>query len=88
MSLPEIPTPKKQIKLNLTFKTEEDFENKYYGKYDCTGDNSNELSFKKGDIIHIISKEFDDKSWWIGELNGKFGLVPKTYVTAAFVVVQ
>ena len=84
---PVDPPKKKKIKLNIICKPEEDFENKYFGKWDCKGDNPNELTFRRGDIIHILSKEFDEKSWWIGELNGKFGLVPKTYLTPAYVAV-
>lgn len=82
--LPPPPPEKKKIKLNITCKPQEDFENRYYGKWDCTGDCSNELSFKKGDIIYILSREFDEKAWWVGELNGKFGLVPKTFLTPAY----
>lgn len=81
---PVEPPKKKKIKLNITCKPDEDFENKYFGKWDCKGDNPQELSFRKGDIIYILSREFDEKSWWIGELNGKFGLVPKTYLTPAY----
>ena len=81
----ESATPKKKkIKLNITCKPEEDFENKYFGKWDCKGDNPNELTFKRGDIIYILSREFDEKSWWIGELNGKLGLVPKTFLAPAY----
>ncbi|CAC5403221.1 SKAP2 [Mytilus coruscus] len=67
-----------------SYRNEDDFENMYIGKWDCTGDNDKELSFKKGDIIYIINREFDDRSWWVGELNGKFGLVPKNYLTEAY----
>ena len=84
---PVEPPKKKKIKLNLSCKPTEDFENQYFGKWDCKGDNPNELTFNKGDIIHVLSKEFDEKSWWIGELKGKFGLVPKTYLTPAYLVV-
>lgn len=75
------PPPSKEPK---SFRNEEDFENMFIGKWDCTGDNEKELSFKKGDIVYIINRDFDDKSWWVGELNGKFGLVPKNYLTAAY----
>ena len=81
----EPATPKKKkIKLNITCKPEEDFENRYLGKWDCKGDNPSELTFKRGDIIYILSREFDEKSWWVGELNGKFGLVPKSFLTPAY----
>ncbi|MGZ6330812.1 MAG: SH3 domain-containing protein, partial [Parachlamydiaceae bacterium] len=45
--------------------------------YDFTGHDSSTLSFKKGDIIHIIEKKGD---WWKGELNGKTGYVPSNFM--------
>ena len=85
--LPKLPgeqPEKKKIKVQITYKPEEDFENRYFGKWDCTGSKDNELTFKQGDVIYILSREFEAKSWWVGELKGKFGLVPKTYLTPAF----
>ncbi|KAL4236997.1 Src kinase-associated phosphoprotein 2 [Mactra antiquata] len=82
--LPPPPPEKKRVKIKIEYKPLEDFENRFYGKWDCKGDNSNELTFKKGDIIHILSREFDEKSWWVGEVGGKFGLVPKNFLVPAF----
>lgn len=39
-----------------------------------------ELSFKKGNILKILST-FDDKNWYKAELNGKEGYVPHNYIT-------
>lgn len=33
-----------------------DYANFYQGLWDCTGDESDELTFKRGDVIYIISK--------------------------------
>ena len=33
-----------------------------------------ELSFKKDDIITVISKKIQDRGWWKGKLNGKSGI--------------
>lgn len=33
-----------------------DFPNFYQGLWDCTGDHPDELSFKRGDAIYILSK--------------------------------
>lgn len=33
-----------------------DYANFYQGLWDCTGDFSDELSFKRGDVIYILSK--------------------------------
>ncbi|XP_040283247.1 CD2-associated protein isoform X2 [Bufo bufo] len=45
--------------------------------YDATNDD--ELSFKDGDIIHLISKDTGDPGWWRGELNGKEGVFPDNF---------
>uniref|UniRef100_A0A8W8JPR1 SH3 domain-containing protein n=1 Tax=Magallana gigas TaxID=29159 RepID=A0A8W8JPR1_MAGGI len=44
----------------------------FLGKWNCKADRSNELGFNKGDKLYIISREFDNKSWWVAELHGKF----------------
>jgi len=37
-----------------------------------------ELGFKAGDYIRILAK--DQNGWWSGELNGRLGFVPSTYL--------
>lgn len=46
--------------------------------YDFHGENEDELSFKAGDIITELESVDDD--WMSGELMGKSGIFPKTYV--------
>ena len=47
-------------------------------KWDVTADEPDELTFKKGDKIRVISK--DPSGWWTGELpNGKTGTFPYNY---------
>jgi len=47
--------------------------------YDFAGNaEQRQLSFKAGDVINITS-QFDN-GWWAGELNGKVGYLPATYV--------
>ncbi|XP_060075544.1 src kinase-associated phosphoprotein 2-A-like isoform X2 [Ylistrum balloti] len=87
--LPPLPPPKTNVdtpepKKRKIVNPKEDFENLYYGKWDFSGGTNDELTFKKGDMIHIISKEFDSKSWWIGELQGHYGLVPKLHLVPAY----
>ncbi|XP_015926090.1 src kinase-associated phosphoprotein 2-B [Parasteatoda tepidariorum] len=55
----------------------------YVGLWDCFGSDEDELSFYRGDLIHIVSKEYDNYAWWIGELQGKVGFVPKSYLMEA-----
>ncbi|EMP27789.1 CD2-associated protein [Chelonia mydas] len=43
------------------------------------GSNENELGFKEGEIIQIISKDPGEQGWWKGELNGKEGIFPDNF---------
>ncbi|KAH3757634.1 amphiphysin [Pelomyxa schiedti] len=45
--------------------------------YTFNAQDPTELSFKKGDVIKIHTKEGD---WWEGELNGARGILPANYV--------
>jgi len=45
--------------------------------YQFDAANDQELSFKTGDILTILSQNGD---WWQAGLNGKFGLIPGNYV--------
>lgn len=56
----------------------------YVGLWDCSSADDTELSFFRGDLIRIISKEYDSYAWWIGELQGKVGFVPKSYLMEAY----
>ncbi|GIY95455.1 src kinase-associated phosphoprotein 2 [Caerostris extrusa] len=56
----------------------------YVGLWDCSGADDTELSFYRGDLIHVVSKEYDSFAWWIGELQGKIGFVPKSYLMEAY----
>ncbi|KAJ3313801.1 Unconventional myosin-Ie, partial [Blyttiomyces sp. JEL0837] len=50
------------------------------GSPDYEAAEADELSFKAGDIISIVSKE--DEGWWTGSLRGKKGLFPANYTEA------
>ncbi|XP_006882187.1 PREDICTED: CD2-associated protein [Elephantulus edwardii] len=43
------------------------------------GTNEDELSFKEGEIILLISKETGEPGWWKGELKGKEGVFPDNF---------
>lgn len=47
--------------------------------YNYDGTNDDELSFREGDFIHLISKDAGDPGWWRGELNGKEGVFPDNF---------
>ncbi|XP_006833720.1 PREDICTED: src kinase-associated phosphoprotein 1 [Chrysochloris asiatica] len=61
-----------------------DYASYYQGLWDCHGDQPDELSFQRGDLIRILSKEYTMYGWWVGELNSIVGIVPKEYLTTAF----
>ncbi|XP_037130448.1 src kinase-associated phosphoprotein 2 [Syngnathus acus] len=61
-------------------ETSSDFQNYYQGIWDCVGDHPDELSFKRGDTIYILSKEYQSYGWWVGEKNGNIGIVPRDYL--------
>lgn len=45
--------------------------------YDFQSTTPETIGFQKDSIINIIEKSGD---WWLGELNGKIGLLPYNYV--------
>ncbi|XP_007420215.2 src kinase-associated phosphoprotein 1 [Python bivittatus] len=60
------------------------YANYYQGLWDCTGGRPDELSFQRGDLIYIISKEYNMYGWWVGELNNMVGIVPRDYLMPAY----
>ncbi|KAF9096607.1 HOG (high osmolarity glycerol) pathway protein [Mortierella sp. GBA35] len=48
------------------------------GLYDFDAENESELSFKEGDFLWIHYRQFP--GWFLGEMEGKSGLVPENYV--------
>nr|XP_054505406.1 src kinase-associated phosphoprotein 1 [Agelaius phoeniceus] len=61
-----------------------DYSNYYQGLWDCRGDHPDELSFQRGDLIHILSKEYPGHGWWVGELGRDIGIVPREFLAPAF----
>lgn len=45
--------------------------------FSYTAQNEDELTFYKGSVINVISKDGD---WWRGELGGQVGMFPYNYV--------
>lgn len=46
--------------------------------YTFSGQTSRELSFRKGELIHV--RRQIDANWYEGELHGRIGLFPYNYV--------
>ncbi|XP_019109750.1 src kinase-associated phosphoprotein 1 [Larimichthys crocea] len=63
-----------------------DYANYYQGLWDCQADEPDELDFQRGDLIYIISKEYNIHGWWVGELNGTVGIVPKDFLHPAYIL--
>ncbi|XP_052048305.1 CD2-associated protein isoform X2 [Apodemus sylvaticus] len=65
--------------------TKPDIDGKIKAKEYCrtlfpySGNNEDELTFREGEIIHLISKETGEAGWWKGELNGKEGVFPDNF---------
>ncbi|KAK7919397.1 hypothetical protein WMY93_010681 [Mugilogobius chulae] len=63
-----------------------DYANFFQGLWDCVADEPDELSFQRGDLIYILSKEYNIHGWWVGELNGTVGIVPKDFLHPAYIL--
>ncbi|XP_058518240.1 CD2-associated protein isoform X2 [Ochotona princeps] len=80
---PSILQPGGSKSQNVEIKT--DIEGKIKAKEYCRtlfayeGTNEDELTFKEGEIIHLISKDTGETGWWKGELNGKEGVFPDNF---------
>uniref|UniRef100_A0A3B3BB09 Src kinase-associated phosphoprotein 1 n=1 Tax=Oryzias melastigma TaxID=30732 RepID=A0A3B3BB09_ORYME len=87
----ELPEEDFQDSLNESFENSgsdytSDYANYYQGIWDCEADEPDELDFQRGDLIHIISKEYNIHGWWVGELNGTVGIVPKDFLQPAYIL--
>uniref|UniRef100_A0A1I7XK66 SH3 domain-containing protein n=1 Tax=Heterorhabditis bacteriophora TaxID=37862 RepID=A0A1I7XK66_HETBA len=54
-----------------------------YAAYDYDAEYDDELTFKSGDELKVVSKDDKEKNWWTCERlghDGEQGLVPRTYV--------
>ena len=54
------------------------FHRRVVALYDCSADNEDELSFKKGDILHVM-KELDG-DWLFCQKDDRRGIVPSLFV--------
>jgi hypothetical protein len=54
--------------------------------YDYAGRSDRELSFKKGQRISVFQRQ--ESGWWVGEVEGKRGLFPGSFVQEVPVVVE
>ncbi|XP_034030890.1 src kinase-associated phosphoprotein 2 isoform X2 [Thalassophryne amazonica] len=78
--LPKVEPPGKPAPAPAAVDKSTDYQNYYQGLWDCVGDHPDELSFKRGEAIYILSREYQSFGWWVGEKNGAIGIVPKDYL--------
>ncbi|NXY87378.1 SKAP2 protein, partial [Alcedo cyanopectus] len=77
----EVPEEQSQEKVTTVPDSRStDYANFYQALWDCTGDDPYELTFKRGDVIYILSKDYNEYGWWVGEMEGNIGIVPKAYL--------
>ncbi|XP_041029462.1 src kinase-associated phosphoprotein 1-like isoform X2 [Carcharodon carcharias] len=76
--------PDDEIYEELPGNTSIDYASFYLGLWDCAGEEPDELSFRRGDLIHILSKDYSPYGWWVGETKGVIGIVPKDYLMEAY----
>ncbi|KAI0179150.1 BAR-domain-containing protein [Hypoxylon sp. FL1284] len=48
--------------------------------YDYSAQAENDLSFRAGDVIEIVSRTQNENEWWTGKCHGKQGQFPGNYV--------
>lgn len=48
--------------------------------YTFNGEQSGDLSFKKGDVINITKRSDSKDDWWSGAIGGREGIFPANYV--------
>ncbi|XP_076004699.1 src kinase-associated phosphoprotein 2 [Genypterus blacodes] len=82
---PKVELPSKPAPAAVVDKST-DYLNYYQGLWDCTGDHPDELSFKRGDAVYILSKEYQNFGWWVGEMKGAIGIVPKDFLMELYAV--
>uniref|UniRef100_A0AAX7T3Y8 Src kinase-associated phosphoprotein 2 n=1 Tax=Astatotilapia calliptera TaxID=8154 RepID=A0AAX7T3Y8_ASTCA len=83
---PKIEPASKPVPPPAAVDKSTDYQNYYQGLWDCSGDHPDELSFKRGDAIYILSKEYQNFGWWVGEKNGVIGIVPKDYLLELYAI--
>ena len=51
--------------------------------YDFEPQEEGELAFRRGDVIRVVNSAYE--GWWKGELDGRVGIFPLTYIVRASV---
>ncbi|XP_034382847.1 CD2-associated protein isoform X1 [Cyclopterus lumpus] len=84
--IPSLPSAAKPAHPNMTDSQRADGDGKAKAKEYCKvkfafeATNEDELTFKEGDILHILSKDTGEPGWWRGEIGGRDGVFPDNFV--------
>ena len=72
-SKPSRPTAPKP-----TFASKKDLQpNQAIAKFTFDGEQSGDLSFKKGEVITIVKRTENETDWWTGRIGGREGIFPR-----------
>uniref|UniRef100_A0AAY4B1Y2 Osteoclast-stimulating factor 1 n=1 Tax=Denticeps clupeoides TaxID=299321 RepID=A0AAY4B1Y2_9TELE len=84
--IPSLPSGAKPVLPNPTESPKVEGESRAKAKEFCKATypyeatNQDELDFKEGDVIHILSKDTGEVGWWKGEIGGREGVFPDNFV--------
>ncbi|KAM6964939.1 CD2-associated protein [Aplochiton taeniatus] len=84
--IPSLPSAAKPAHSNTPDSQKTDGESKSRVKEYCKATfafdstNEDELTFKEGDVIQVLSKDTGEPGWWQGEIGGREGVFPDNFV--------
>lgn len=73
-----VHSAKKRVGNKVNSQSVSNFVAKARALYSYESIRKDDLSFNEGDTIFVVNKR--PSGWWLGELNGKTGLIPSNYV--------
>lgn len=59
----------------------------FVAKWDWTQDEGHQLTFRRGQLLQVVSKQHEQHGWWIMTDGHVSGMVPCSYVTTALTAV-
>lgn len=59
----------------------------YVAKWDWTQDEGHQLTFRRGQLLQLVSKQHEQHGWWIMTDGHVSGMVPCSYITTALTAV-
>ena len=78
------PLPPKQFIAG----SELDYTCIYVAKWDNLNAKAPEMSYKRGELLQLVGKDYESHGWWTMTNGKSVGIVPCVHLTAAFELVQ